>query len=374
MHAALVHRDLHQRTRGGICTVYHALAKQLVSHGVTVTLITQQTPHPIRVTGVTGVTLPRTDKLVDHRQAVAEVLDHVRPDVVDCSTWEAEALSYTDRPRPKRAPVLVRGEFSAATLGAAELARDERRLVHQADKVIAVSEFAARDLASAYQIPVPPAVPNGVDRDRFHPGPIAAPSSGYRIALDRNGLPTARERLSDLFAAGTPVGPWRSDPDGRPQLVWVGKITPMKGWDRLEAIVRRLHGIASLTVLLGHSPAYSPVTLDSSQDVTLLHDLDDSDLPSFYRAADWLLSTSRWEGFGLAIAEALACGTPVLLPEQLGTAPELLSAGGGHTYRDPDHVATLLRCPPPRAALPGRFSWSSNADATLSLYRRLTAS
>ncbi|MGH3565968.1 MAG: hypothetical protein ACRDRH_08030 [Pseudonocardia sp.] len=31
-------------------------------------------------------------------------------------------------------------------------------------------------------------------------------------------------------------------------------------------------------------------------------------LPSFYRAADFLLSASRWEGFGLAIGEALAFG------------------------------------------------------------------
>jgi D-inositol-3-phosphate glycosyltransferase len=58
----------------------------------------------------------------------------------------------------------------------------------------------------------------------------------------------------------------------------------------------------------------------------------------------------------------------------LGTAPELLSAGGGHTYRDPDHVAALLGGPPPRAALPDRFDWSNNADTTLDLYRRLVGS
>jgi len=101
-------------------------------------------------------------------------------------------------------------------------------------------------------------------------------------------------------------------------------------------------------------------------------DLADADLPGFYRAADWLLSTSRWEGFGLAIAEAMACGTPSLLPADLGTAPELLSGGGGLAYRDDDHLIDLVSTHRPGpACLPEHLHWDANGAATTEIYRRL---
>lgn len=373
MHIAMIHRDLHSLTRGGICTLYRSLAARLTAQGLTVTLITQETHHPVRLEGVSVLALPRTDLRAAHRQAVTEVLDHCRPDVVECSTWEAEALDYLTRPRNQRAPVLVRGEFSAATLGAPDLAADERHLVHRADRVVAVSRYAALDLADAYRIPTPTVIHNGVDRDRFRPGPASTPGSGYLVAIGDDGQATSHRSLPALLAAGHPIPPWSPDPYGRARLLWVGKITPMKGWDLLERAIHRLQDHAAVTVLLGHSRAHCPVTI-APQALTVVHDLDDDDIPGLYRSADWLLSTSRWEGFGLAIAEAMACGTPVLLPKSLGTAPELLAAGGGHTYRDTDHLARLLtERPKPVAGLPQSFDWTVNADTTAIHYRDLIA-
>ena len=44
-----------------------------------------------------------------------------------------------------------------------------------------------------------------------------------------------------LGGAGDPLPPPWSDPgDGQRRLVWVGKTTPMKGWDRLEQLARDL--------------------------------------------------------------------------------------------------------------------------------------
>jgi glycosyltransferase involved in cell wall biosynthesis len=147
----------------------------------------------------------------------------------------------------------------------------------------------------------------------------------------------------------------------------------MKGWDRLEQIARDLAGIAHITVLLGHAPALSPVTLTGDDNtITILQDLPERDMPGFYRAADWLLSTSRWEGFGLAIAEALACGTPVLLPASLGAAPELLAAGGGRTYQDTSDLRAILTTSGPLAGtLPAAFDWDATAAATLRIYQEL---
>ncbi|MGY2126403.1 hypothetical protein ACW9HJ_33605 [Nocardia gipuzkoensis] len=71
MHIAMVHHDLHQRTRGGICAIYRSLAARMAARGHTVTLITQQSPHPVTVDGARVVILPRTENMTAHRASVA---------------------------------------------------------------------------------------------------------------------------------------------------------------------------------------------------------------------------------------------------------------------------------------------------------------
>lgn len=372
MHIAMVHRDLHQLTRGGICTVYRSLATQMAARGHKVTMITQTTPHPMTADpGIAVEVLPRTEDLQAHRVAVAKLLRQLEPDVIESSTWEAETLTYLTEAIGRRSPVLVRGEFSAATLGADDLASAEYQLIHLADMTIAVSHWAATDLAKAYGIRTPAVVHNGIDRERFQPGPPERPVSGQRMTFNASGQLTNPAPVPDLIEAGHSLPPFTIDPQGRARLVWVGKITPMKGWDLLEQLASRLENVAVITVLLGHSPPFCPITV-ASERLTVLHDLSDADVPKLYRSADWLLSTSRWEGFGLAIAEAIACGTPALLPTNLGTAPELLCAGGGFTYRDADDLTNILKRPSPsHVGLPDHFDWSTNADATLRHYQQL---
>lgn len=66
-----------------------------------------------------------------HRRAVTAVLTRIRPDVIDCSTWEAETLDYLQLPPQQRAPVVVRGDLSARTMGAPALAIAESDLVRR---------------------------------------------------------------------------------------------------------------------------------------------------------------------------------------------------------------------------------------------------
>lgn len=375
MHIALVHRDLHAVTRGGIGTIYRALAPRLHQAGHRVTLVTQNASDLLRLPGIDTVALPRTDDLPAHRDAVAATIAGLRPDVVESSSWEAETLHHLRRPAAGRAPVLVRGDVSAATMTrSVTLAAAEHELVHRCEDLVAVSDYAARDLATCYGISAPAVLANGVDRGRFRPGPVTVgPRGGHRIVLGADACAAHREPLTGAGPA-TPA-PWRRGGDDRAQLVWIGKTTPMKGWDRLEHLAAALADVAQVTVLLGHAPALCPIRLTgaSGDPITVLQDLPEADLRGFYRAADWLLSTSRWEGFGLAIAEALAAGTPALLPAELGTAPELLAAGGGHTYRTADELRALLAGPRPRGILPARFDWEANTGATLARYRALTA-
>ncbi|ASR39924.1 hypothetical protein BAY61_32080 (plasmid) [Prauserella marina] len=99
MHLALVHRDLHAVTRGGIGTLYRALAPRLRDAGYDVALITQHSPHPLALEGIRVFTLPRTDDLDRHRQTVAATLTALDPDIVESSSWEAETLHYARLPR-----------------------------------------------------------------------------------------------------------------------------------------------------------------------------------------------------------------------------------------------------------------------------------
>lgn len=366
MRIALVHRDLHAVTRGGICTLYRALAVRMRDIGHEVVLITQETPHPLTEPGIRVVILPRTGDLAAHRAAVTRTLTELAPDVVEASSWEAEVLDYVALPRGLRAPVVVRGDLSAATMQVHPLVDDEAALLRAADAVVAVSEWAADDLAGAYRIPRPTVVANGIDRGRFHPGPVIPPRRGDQITLAPDATADTRRPLT----AGPLPPPWEPAADGRRRVVWVGKATQMKGWDLLERIVTELADLVHVTVLLGHARGRCPVTVTGREEnLTVVQDIDEADVPSMYRAADYLLSTSRWEGFGLAIGEALACGTPALLPEYLGTAPELLAAGGGRTFRTVEDLRALLVMGEPLTGrLPDHFDWDLAAGTTLILY------
>jgi len=370
MRVAMVHRDLHQITRGGICTLYLALADELVRCGHEVVLVTQDTPHPVARDGVTVVTLPRTDNLSAHRAAVAAAIDRIGPDVAECSTWEAELLTYAQR--AERVPVLVRGDMSAATMGAADLAGDEQRLCEVADTVVAVSEFAADDLAGAYRIPRPAVIPNGVDRARFTPAGHTCPASGWRVQLDSAGVVTGQRTLVEVLNDDPAWASYFKPGGDLPRLVWVGKFTEMKGFDRLDRIAAALVGRARLLIVLGHGQVHYLVDLPA--DVLLCQDLDAADVPAVYRAADYLLSTSRWEGYGLAIAEALACGTPALLPTDLAVASELITPGvTGRLWADEPELLSILDERPPLAGqLPENYTWRTNAAATLAAYRAMT--
>lgn len=69
---------------------------------------------------------------------------------------------------------------------------------------------------------------------------------------------------------------------------------------------------------------------------------EQEDLVGLYSASDVLLSTSRGEGFGLAVVEAMACGTPAIVTD-FTAQPEIVGDTGWAVrwapYYDPDHGA-----------------------------------
>jgi glycosyltransferase involved in cell wall biosynthesis len=108
----------------------------------------------------------------------------------------------------------------------------------------------------------------------------------------------------------------------------------------------------------------------------------EEDLPLVYAAADVFVYPSRYEGFGLPVLEAMACGTPVISSET-SALPEL--GGDAARYFDPydiEAMAEVIRAVWTDAGLQAemrrrgieqaaRFSWQRAASETMAVYRAL---
>jgi glycosyltransferase involved in cell wall biosynthesis len=105
--------------------------------------------------------------------------------------------------------------------------------------------------------------------------------------------------------------------------------------------------------------------------------LPNTDLPGLYAGASAFLFPTHYEGFGLPILEAMACGTPVLTGTK-GAAPEI---AGGHAVlvepEDPAGIAhgidkvlttTEEACHQARAYA-AKFTWESCALSVLEVYK-----
>lgn len=110
--------------------------------------------------------------------------------------------------------------------------------------------------------------------------------------------------------------------------------------------------------------------------------IPDDDLPALYAGATIFLFPSFYEGFGLPVLEAMACGTPVIcgnqssLPEVVGNAGKTVDPASADALQNA--ISQLLNNPERRHAIGQRaiaraseFSWESTAAQTLDVYRSL---
>jgi len=115
-------------------------------------------------------------------------------------------------------------------------------------------------------------------------------------------------------------------------IIFSGFITPRKGLEYLAQALPDIHPKPKL-LLIGRwrSDSYRKKVMDLlrpfNDQVIELGFVEDQDMPKYYSLADVYVSSSLLEGFGLPIAEALACETPVVAADS-GSTAEVMGPGG----------------------------------------------
>ncbi len=110
--------------------------------------------------------------------------------------------------------------------------------------------------------------------------------------------------------------------------------------------------------------------------------VEEEDLPALYGGAELFVFPSLYEGFGLPVLEAMACGTPVVtssvssLPEVAGDAallvdPHDVEAIAAAMYRIVSEPALREKLRAGGLQQAARFSWQHTAQATVQVYDRL---
>lgn len=175
---------------------------------------------------------------------------------------------------------------------------------------------------------------------------------------------------------------------GDPFILAVGNLQPRKNWTRLirsflhaKHAARLPHKLVVVGQRLWRDAAILEAAGDDPDAVILTGYVPAEDLPLLYNAAQMFAYPSLYEGFGLPVVEAMACGTPVItsniscMPEIAGDAALLVNP-----YHEAEIAAALVRLASDETYRVGltalglararAFAWERTAQQTIEVYHR----
>jgi D-inositol-3-phosphate glycosyltransferase len=171
-------------------------------------------------------------------------------------------------------------------------------------------------------------------------------------------------------------------------ILFVGRIDPLKGIDKLIKALPYLRNIRGLRLLVIGGGEHSQHEIEQLRKlacdlkidhlVTFMDLVKHEQLPYFYSGADVCVVPSYYESFGLVALESLACGTPVVATDVGDFSNIILEGETGYVVEDniPQHLAekiALLLSRPCRdeesaqliRSTISEFSWSNIAQAII---------
>ena len=228
----------------------------------------------------------------------------------------------------------------------------QKRVVKKLEHIITVSDFSRDDICSEFKISSErfKVVPNGINTELFYPVPEIQRKKNRLIVTNSSDTPL--KGLYYLLHAVAEIAKSREI-----ELIVIG--SPKKNGG-IERLVKKL---------------------DISHLITFTGRIDDHEFLKHYAKASIAVVPSVYEGFGLPVGEAMACGLPVIsttggaLPEVVGDAgvlvppsdPDALAGAVIKLIDNPDLAEELGRAGYKRVQ--EHFTWKRTAEMTVEAYR-----
>ncbi|MBI5348792.1 MAG: glycosyltransferase family 4 protein [Chloroflexi bacterium] len=226
------------------------------------------------------------------------------------------------------------------------------RSVKRATHIVAVSQATKNDLVELYNTP----------QEKI---------SVIYEGVDEKFKPTSDKAKIEKYGVGV-----------KPYIFSVSTIQPRKNFKRLIQAFAQLPNDFELVIAGGKGWLYDDIFAEAEKfkgRVRFLGFVPDDDLPALYSHAAMFAYPSLYEGFGLPLLEAMACGTPTLasnvscLPEVAADAAvtvspydvDSIAEGLKHTLANRDE---LIKKGFARAS---QFKWATAARQLIDLYESL---
>jgi glycosyltransferase involved in cell wall biosynthesis len=155
----------------------------------------------------------------------------------------------------------------------------------------------------------------------------------------------------------------------KPFYIYVGNAKQHKNVPVLLESFSKLQTSEKELVLVTGGKEAASLSLPSG--VRILSDVPEEDLPVLYSSALCFVSASLYEGFGLPLIEAAACGCPAIVSNR-GAFPEIAQPGTVLIEPDTECFTQALASPPLPFPPSAPRSWVDTASNTLAVLRELT--